>query len=358
MGPSFPPSALSLVCTPCYHFFHPAFSPLLLSRSPPLSKASVSSGGTVYILHNIYHNAAWEHSTWIIDPCEIIRKLYAIAPYVCAHALFMCVKFDLSSLFESLEPRFSQAFPPPPLFCSSMPHFCGLTLICTDSYDACSLSAIHFIQSMLRVAMLTSVSFSLSPTSLFFLYFHLLYQISATPPFFFFYLYLHLLLFLLSSSSISPGITLPLLHHAFLWLPQPLPASRPSRGLLLRPLGRPGAREASPTPASAPASIAPPPHQRLTLPLPPSPAALPSPPAPGLPLTEREGRGRRWRPLRPYPSAASPPHGPTQHPAWPQHRRSPGGELQRDGAGRGSGERGLPSHGTQRGGADNEWDGP
>lgn len=237
-----------------------------------------------------------------------------------------------------------------------MPHFYGLTLICTDSYDACSLSAIHFIQSMLHGAMLTSIS-SPSPTFLFFPFIFslviLLYQISASSSFFL-SLYLHFFLFLSSFSSIFPGITLPLLHHACLRLPQPLLTSWTSRGLLLRPLGRPGTREASPTPTSTPASIAPSPHQCLSLPLPPSPAALPSPPAPGLPLTEREGRGRRWRPLHPHPPAPSPPHGPAQHPAWPQHRRRPCGQLQRGGAGRGSGEGGLPTHGAQCGGADHE----
>lgn len=122
-----------------------------------------------------------------------------------------------------------------------------------------------------------------------------------------------------------PGTNLPLLHHACLRLSKPLVASRPSRCLLfLHPFGHPG-RKASPTPASTAAPIAPSSHQCLSLPVPPPSAALPSPPAAGLPLTERKGRWRRWRPLHSHSPAPSPPHGPAQHPARPQHRCGPGG---------------------------------
>lgn len=194
---------------------------------------------------------------------------------------------------------------------------------------ACSLLAIHFIQSMLHGAMLTSLS-SPSPTSPFSPFISslviLLYQIWASLSFFL-SLYLRLFLSLSTFSSISPGITLPLSHHASLRLPQPLLTSRTRWALILRPLSSPGPRGVGPTLASTPASIAPSPHQCLSLPLPPSPAALPSPPASGLPLTEREGRGRRWRPLHTHPPAPSAPHGPAQHFAWPQHRRGPGGKL-------------------------------
>ena len=201
-----------------------------------------------------------------------------------------------------------------------MPHFCGLTLICTDSCDACSLSAIHFIQSMLHSGMLTSIS-SLSPTFPFLSFVLLCYLALSNPRLPISPSLSAPLLFL------STGISLPLLHHACLRLPLPL-VSWPCWGLVPCPLGCPETRKANPTPASTCGSIAPSPQQCFSLPLPPSPATLPSSPSPHLPLTEREGRRRRWwRPLHPHSTAPSPPHDSAQHAAWPQHRRRPGGQL-------------------------------
>lgn len=164
--------------------------------------------------------------------------------------------------------------------------------------------------------MLTSIS-SPSPTFPFspFIFFH--------HPF---YLYLlPLLLFCISSSDIFPGITLPLLNHACLRSPQYIFISWPSQGLLC-PIGHQETTPSGPNVTSTLSSFTPSVHQYLSLPHHPSSAALLSALAPGLPLTEREGRGRRWCPI--HPAAPSSPHGPTQHAAWPQHCCCTGGQLQ------------------------------
>lgn len=107
---------------------------------------------------------------------------------VCVFMQYLC----MSSLFDSLG-LFSTRFPLLLHSTCSMPHFCGLTLICTDSCDACSLSAFHFIQSMLHGAVLTCIS-SLSPTFPFLSFFLPCYLALSNP---------HL--------PISPSLSAPLL---------------------------------------------------------------------------------------------------------------------------------------------------
>lgn len=110
----------------------------------------------------------------------------------------MCVKCNLSFLFASLKPCFPLGFR---LLLHLMSHFWGRTLICTDSYDACSLSAIHFIQSMLHGAVLTSIS---SPS-----------PISHFPPFSLYFLSLSFSLPLLF--SLSPSFSIPLFLLLYLF---------------------------------------------------------------------------------------------------------------------------------------------
>lgn len=150
----------------------------------------------------------------------------------------MCDKCDLSSHL-SLKPRFPQGFSllhSLPLF----PHFCGLTLICTDSYDACSLSAIHFIQSMSHGALLTSISISPSPASLFFpLYFLSCYLALSN-------LCLPLLLFLF-----SPSLSVPLLlflYHSRYYSPTPPPCLSAAAAAPPRLMAKPGPPPPPPLP--------------------------------------------------------------------------------------------------------------
>lgn len=66
--------------------------------------------------------------------------------FVCACAVFMYV--DATSYpSEFLKPCFPQAFSFLLHSCSTVAHFGGLT--CTDSCHACSLSAIHLVQSLM-----------------------------------------------------------------------------------------------------------------------------------------------------------------------------------------------------------------
>lgn len=96
--------------------FLPSLPPSLLCRPPPLSRSQrvilegefISSvTHTIMLLQNIPHE---------LLICVRLYVNYTPSHHVsvCVYAVFMCIKCDLSSRFESLKPHFPQGFILPP----------------------------------------------------------------------------------------------------------------------------------------------------------------------------------------------------------------------------------------------------
>lgn len=144
---------------------------------------------------------------------------------LCAVVQYLCVWSATS--YPSLSLKLF--FPPDFSFllhsCSTVAHFGALK--CTDSYHACSLSAIHLVQSVKGSSALTSISSPRGPhpPPLFFHFLSLLLFILAS--YFLFWLYLNLLICCLFRFY-SP--TPPSCPSAVSWPGRgPPPSSRPPR---------------------------------------------------------------------------------------------------------------------------------